>query len=71
MKNVNSKFPNLKNDIEQIYKNINKKKYNDFKITQDNKKEEEINEKINSVKKEVKNINSKIDVLINNTDIFI
>ena len=71
LKKMNSKFPEIQNKIRRLYDFINKKKFEDYKISQNNRKNEEIIEQINLVKKEIKMCNSNIEKLRNNHIIFV
>ena len=70
LKNVNSKFPELQNEIRNFYAIINNKKFEDYKIRQNNQRNKEINEQIISRKKEIKKFNIKIENLRNNENLF-
>jgi len=66
-----SQFPIILKNINTYYEEINNKKLEDYKIKQDNKRMEKINEKIDLAKNEIKNFNLKIDNLISKDKIFI
>ena len=56
-----SNLPELKNKIKESYDEINNNKLVNFKFSQDIKKSEEINTKLDSIEKEFKIYNNKID----------
>ena len=62
-----SNLPELKDKIYKSYEEINSNKLEMYKTSQDNKKNDEINSKYDSILKEIKNFNDKIDDLIINS----
>ena len=62
-----SNLPELKDKIYKSYEEINANKLEMYKTSQDNKKNDEINSKYDSILKEIKNFNDKIDDLIINS----
>ncbi len=62
-----SNLPEIKDKIYKSYEEINANKLEIYKTSQDNKKNDEINSKYDSILKEIKNFNDKIDDLIINS----
>ena len=65
----NSYLPELKSKITESYNEINNIKLANFKYSQDNKKNLEINAMFESISLDIKKYNTKIDDLIKSTEI--